>query len=332
MIGQIRITLTMLLSLVSAMLLPNTVVADQYKVLVVFSYEQDFYWTKEIRQGIESVLADKAKITYFHMDTKDNLAGGKQKASQAYELYRQLQPDGVITADDNAQHMFVVPYLRDKVDTPVMFSGVNAEPQKYGYPASNVSGILERGHIRESIAFLKQFSPAINNIGFIAKDSPSGRAVFEQIERESGSYAVDVCDRKLVKYKEDLISVGNDFKQRCDAVYVDGLGGLTDDQDNKITHRHILDLLDRHYQGPVLGANRYHVEQGALSAVIKTGQEQGQRAAEMLLKAMEGTPIMKLPISRNFKGRRILNVSTMKMLGIQPRAITLRGAELVRTR
>jgi hypothetical protein len=118
------------------------------KVLVVMSYEEPSVnpWCKQIKQGIDSVLAKTFEITYFYMGTKKNLDGGPQKAEEAYALYRKLRPDGVITVDDNAQWMFVLPYLKDKVHTPVMFCGVNAEPEKYGYPASNVSGVLERGN------------------------------------------------------------------------------------------------------------------------------------------------------------------------------------------
>ncbi|MEH6628653.1 MAG: ABC transporter substrate binding protein [Motiliproteus sp.] len=331
MIGQRKISLTMLLSFVLLTMVPAAVNAGQYKVLVVFSYEEDFYWTQDIKEGVETVLAGVAEIEYFYMDTKTNLAGGAQKAEEAYQRYNALQPDGVITADDNAQHMFVVPYLKDKVATPVMFSGVNAEPEKYGFPAKNVSGILERGHIRESISFLKQFAPQVSNIAFVAKNSPSGQAVFDQAKHESDSYAVSICDMVLVNDETELIRAATDLKGRCDALYIDGLGGINSSDGKPLRNSQILSILNKNYAGPVLGANKIHVDQGALSAVVKTGQEQGQRAAEMLLQAMKGTPVADIPVTRNFKGRRIINVTTMKTLGIQPRAITLRGAELVRT-
>jgi ABC-type uncharacterized transport system substrate-binding protein len=68
-----------------------------------------------------------------------------------------------------------------------------------------------------------------------------------------------------------------------------------------------------------------------LCAVAKNGQEQGKTAAEMLLKAMKGTPISKLPITQNDDGRRIVNIHTMKALGITPPEAALEGAELVDT-
>ena len=65
--------------------------------------------------------------------------------------------------------------------------------------------------------------------------------------------------------------------------------------------------------------------------MVKTGQEQGQTAAKMLLKAMQGTPLSEIPITRNYKGKRVINVTVMEALGIKPKPIVLLGAELVRT-
>jgi ABC-type uncharacterized transport system substrate-binding protein len=51
----------------------------------------------------------------------------------------------------------------------------------------------------------------------------------------------------------------------------------------------------------------------------------------MLLKAMQGTPVSEIPITRNRRGKSIINVTVMKAFGIKPKPIILRGTELVRT-
>ena len=83
---------------------------------------------------------------------------------------------------------------------------------------------------------------------------------------------------------------------------------------------------------PIIGANLYHVEDGALCAVVKTGEEQGMTAAAMLLRALEGTPITDLPVTRNYKGKRIINITTMHGLGIKPQPRLLIGVHLVTTK
>jgi ABC-type uncharacterized transport system substrate-binding protein len=305
--------------------------APTYRVLVVMSYEEDNPWCIEIKEGIDSVLASTCEVQYFYMDTKKSLEGGPQKAEEAYALYQEFQPDGVITADDNAQAMFVLPYLKDSVETPVIFCGVNADAEQYGYPTSHISGVLERWHIRESIAFMKQIDPSVKTIGFIAKDSPSGRALLRQVKRESDTYLAQFTAFRLPTTKQEMETMLEELKAQSDAIYMDSIEGILDEDGNPLTSQEIIQFASTTFGKPLIGANRYHLKQGALCAVIKTGQEQGRTAAEMLLKAIHGTPVSELPITANQHGKRIINATVMKSLGIKPRSRALIGVELVKT-
>jgi len=116
---------------------PGNVLADHAelvkgkKVLIVASYHREYKWTGDIVQALEKDLAG-ADLTVFYMNSKGNLEGAAEKAEEAFALYRELSPDAVITIDDNAQAYFVVPYLRNKVATPVFFCGVNNDAAKSG--------------------------------------------------------------------------------------------------------------------------------------------------------------------------------------------------------
>ena len=90
----------------------------------------DAFHLQVIAQGVETV-------SYTHLDVykrqKADRASGPKCAEEAYALFQQFQPDGVIAADDDAQAMFVAPFLKDKTDKPVMFNGVNTEPDPVSY-------------------------------------------------------------------------------------------------------------------------------------------------------------------------------------------------------
>jgi ABC-type uncharacterized transport system substrate-binding protein len=305
--------------------------AATYKILVVMSYEEDNPWCIEIKQGIDSVLAGNSEIKYYYMDTKKNFEGGVQKAKEAYGLYKRFRPDGVITADDNAQSMFVLPYLKDKVKTPVMFCAVNAEPEKYGYPASNVSGILERGFISESIAFAKQLVPSIKTVGFLAKDSPSGRAILKQVENELDTYLAKYAGFKLVKTIKETLAVLEAYKKTCDALFITATNGILDTDGKSIDNEQVTRIVAKSYKKPLIGANDFHVQYGVLCAVVKSGNAQGRISAQMLLKALKGTSVKNIPITVNKYGKRMLNVTVMKELGIRPKRRVLVGTELVKT-
>jgi len=305
--------------------------AASCKVLIVMSYEEDNPWCVEIKEGIDSVLASTCEVKYFYMDTKKDLKGGPQKAEEAYALYQEFQPDGVIAADDNAQSMFVVPFLKDKVKIPVMFSAVNAEPGEYGYPAETISGILERTHIRESIAFAKQLVPSISTVGFLARNSASGQAIERQVRSESEVYLAKFVDFKLAKTIKEALATVEVFKEQCDLLFVGATNGILDDDGKPLDNKQVTQIVAKAFGKPMIGSNSFHVEFGVLCAVVKSGQEQGRTAAEMLLKAMQGAPISDLPITENQHGKRMINVTVMKSLGIKPTRRALIWAELVTT-
>lgn len=305
--------------------------ASKFKVLALMSYEQDFAWCKDIKQGIDSVLEDSSEIKYFYMDTKKDIKNGPEKAKQAYELYNEFQPDGVIAADDNAQFMFVVPFLQNKVKTPVMFCGVNAEPEKYGYPSSNVSGILERYHINESIAFAKQLVPSVKTIGFLGKYSPTALAGFKQVQKEKDTYPVKYIDFKMPKTIDELELMTKELKEKCDLLLLLTIEGIQKKDKTSLSDKEGIPVIAKIFNKPLIGVSAFQADYGVLCTVINTGQEQGSTAAKKLLKAMKGTKVTDIPISRNYKGRRLINVTILNELGIKPRPEILRGAKLVRT-
>lgn len=314
----------------SLMLVVSNAMANEFKVLVVMSYEADNPWVKEIREGIDGVLRPAGAVTYFHMNTKADRAGGPDKAQEAFALFQSLQPQGVITADDDAVTMFILPYLKDKSTTPVMFNGVNATAEKYGFPNAHVSGVLERAHVRESLAFIKQIVPTIRNACFMTADVPPGKALRAQVDAEKASYPATVADFHHVRDNRQIEALGKSLNANCDVLFVDSLEGILDKDGQAQTFKEIFPLLQRVFNKPILGGNRYQVEQGAWAAVVKTGQEQGELSAEMLLQAMRGKAVSSIPVIQNSRGQRVINVTALERHGIMPQPAVLRGAALVR--
>lgn len=305
--------------------------AKDYKVLVVMSYHEEMPWIEEMKEGIDKTLAGTCELKYVYLDTRRDFEGGPAKAEETYAIYQEFQPDGVIAADDNAQSLFVVPYLKDKVDTPVMFCGVNADPQDYGYPASNVSGILERMHIKESIMFLQQIVPSVKTVGYLTGDNSTARGDQRQVQKEAATYPVESGKFTFVKTLDEAVAAAKELKAQYDALYIEHMVGIKDETGNAMDEETVIPIVAEAFGKPTFGANSFIVKNGLLCAVVKTGQEQGRVVSEMLLKAMNGTPVSEIPITRNQLGRRIINVSVLQALGIKPKHNVLLGTELVKT-
>lgn len=297
------------------------------------SYHESYSWGTEIKQGIESILSDSFEVQYFYMDTKNNLSGGPERAREAYELFLEMNPSGVIAADDNAQSMFVVPYLKNKVETPVIFCGVNAEPEQYGYPATNVTGVVERYHIKESFALIQQLVPSAKSVGFIMRgNSPSTTAVFKRLKHDVHTYPFDVMGFREPTTLEAAILMTNEFAQICDLLFLEHFAGLKDRNGKNYSNETVVKMLMKEIGStPTFCSNASTVKSGVLCTVVESGVEQGAEASKLLTQALNGTPLSEMPIIRNLKGIQMINVTTLKKLDIRPEPALLRGVKLVKT-
>jgi len=305
-------------------------IKKHFKVLVVFSYEENAPWDIDIREEIEKTLSPYADLNYFYMNTKASLQGGPQKAVEAFALYNRLHPDGVIAVDDNAQSMFVVPYLRDKVKTPIMFCGVNADPELYGYPTEHISGILERFHLEESIMLSRQLVKKVDRFAFMVKKGPVSRLLAKQLEQDKTRISAQLVRFMTPETMNEAITMTREIRKDVDLLFLVGLWGLSENG-SPLGEEKIIPRLVAEFNKPTSGIAASAVKEGVLSAVITNSREHGHQAASMLLKAMRGTPVSRLPITCNSHGKRMINVSTLKSLNITPDPLVLRGVELVKS-
>jgi len=326
-----RKSVVSVLAIISLLLISATICKSAtYKVLAVFSYEADAPWEMEIKAGIDSVLADTSEIRYFYMNTKKNMEGGSQKAQEAFAIYEEFQPDGVITVNNNAQSMFAVPFLKDKVKTPVMFCGINTAPDQYGYPASNISGVLEQSHIAESIALVQQLVPTATTVSFMMKNSPTAKTAITQIKKESDTYSARIVAFKLPNTEQELVTMAGALKKETDILYVTMLKGIKDKNGDPLALLKTMSILSNVFGKPIISTKYPVIKYGGLCGVIASGSKHGSAAAKMLVRAIQGTPVGKIPIIREINCKRIINIDMLKALKIKPNPTALRGTEFVR--
>ena len=123
-------------------------------MLLVHSYHQGYRWVDTITEGVRSAIQGTGlELDIFCMDAKRHTdeAWKIDAGRRAKKRVDQYHPDIILAADDDAQQYFAAFYLNTAL--PVVFTGVDADPSKYGYPAANVTGVIERPHFKESLAF-----------------------------------------------------------------------------------------------------------------------------------------------------------------------------------
>lgn len=302
---------------------------QEKKILVVMSYHQGNQWQDDQRQGLDTVL-NGVQIEYFNLDTKRNEALGEAKAKEALMRYQQFQPDAVIAADDFAQSLFVVPYLKDKVKTPVVFLGVNDDAAHYGFPASNVTGVIEIKHFKESISFAQLLVPDIKRVAVVYMDNQTNRKNVEELKRQQARIPAEVVRYRPATAFSDLEKFVRTATDKVDAFFSLNLSGLLDENGVVMEAPEAMAKLTSLSVKPIIVTEYYDVESGALCGVVKTGQEQGELAARMVLDIFAGKDIKDIPLTKNKNGLRYINVTTAQRLGIPLKSIAVIGTKLVK--
>jgi ABC-type uncharacterized transport system substrate-binding protein len=278
------------------------------RVLYVDSYHEGYEWSDGVTEGIRSVLNNAdVKLKIFHMDTKRNTdeAYKRHAALQAKELIGSFHPDVVIASDDNASKYLIMQYFKN-ASLPFVFCGVNYNADDYGFPYSNVTGMLELPPAVKLIYSLKHFKRIVT-VGYLAADTLT--------ERKDGFYTnKDVREdfvERYVKTFSEWKTAFNELQNKVDVLILGNNGGIRG-WDNGKAQQFTLEntriptgcLLDWMAPFVFLGATR-------------SAQEQGRYAASTALRILDGTPPSSIPIIGNVEANIIINMKIAGKLGIK---------------
>ena len=215
--------LTMMLILI----LTNVSMATECDILVVMGFQEGFFRTEEIRQGIEETLQGTCNVQYVYLNALSDPQNIEKRAQEAYAVFQEIQPDGVIAARDEAQTYFVVPYLKDQVDIPIIFCDINEPPETFGYPTDQITGITGRLLIDRTILFAQQIDPNIRTIGTLFAKEAAAEAIVKQIRTEGDTYTAKVLEpSSYVTTYAEAIAMTETLKDQCDALLIGPIGML----------------------------------------------------------------------------------------------------------
>ena len=296
------------------------------KILLVHSYHPGYPWVASISEGVRRALRGTGvQLDILYMDTKRKTSDAwmHEAGQMAAGKMASYKPNVVITCDDNAQQYFVRKYVGGR--TPFVFTGVDADPSKYGFPASNVTGIIERPQLRASLELARRLRPIKRIAVLSCNDSTSIAAL--------GFMKQDPIDAKVVEWK--LAKDYNDWKQAVlrynktvDAIVVRSYQAVVDPSTGGKMNPATVALWTAHNaKVPTIAFHDFEIKDGMLVGVVKSGIEYGEKPTSYALKIMRGTPVRDLPIIRANIGTKMINRSTAQRLGIKLTSRTLQGVQ-----
>lgn len=291
------------------------------KVLVVHSYHPEYEWVSSISRGIKRVFEPEKDILVetFYMDTQNVRSEERiiQAGKKAREIISQWDPDIVITADDNAQ-AYVGKYYAGKDRPRLVFCGVSAPLETYGYPASNITGVTETSTLRYAVDFLDKRIAPVKSVSIIGDDSPTSQYTlsYSKSEIENMGKKVVSCD-SVDNFDEWKSKISDYQRNKSDAVMIISYDSIID-KDNGIvvSPGEVMKWSSSVCKIPTFGLSADIVDKGGLLGVTTSGIEHGREAALIALGLLNGKSISDFPVKAAKGALVLINKNTAEALGI----------------
>ncbi len=306
---------------------------EPIRILHVMSYHATWSWNRDQFNAFQESLGDlNVEYRVYEMDTKrrSDPSWKEEAGAQARALIDSWQPDLVYANDDNAQEYVVRPYARN--DVPFVFSGVNADPSRYGFDRrSNVTGILEQEHILQTLHLIREIAPNVRRIAVLMDDDPTWIGVSARLR----AAVADLPDLEVVSW--DTLRTFEEYRQKVeayqetvDALAVLGVFALKDEQGNNTPFEEVLRWTAANSRLPDFSFWGSRVELGTLAAVAVSAQAQGRAAGELAREILvEGGSPDNIPMRPTLKGRPVISLARARQLGLDIESSTLLNSQVL---
>ena len=295
--------------------------AEPKRVLFIDSYHAGYAWSDGITAGIQQTLADENVVLRIHrMDTKNNTSEEfKQRAGLlAKAVIEEFNPDIVIATDDNAQKYLIAPYYRN-TELPVVFAGVNWDASVYGYPADNITGMVEVSAVPEMLGLIRQITPGQR----VASLSGNTETLRKEIKNYNDVLGLEFDEDRRVTNFDEWKAAFLEMQDSADILYMynnAGIAGWDDDEANRFVLEH-----SRIPSGSVQPWMAPYV----LVTFTKDPYEQGEYAARTAIRILDGESPRDIPLVTNQRGKVLLNSELARALGLSIPSELLANADLL---
>ncbi len=307
------------------------------KILFINSYHEGYEWSDGVTEGIKNVLLPKViknmsgqtaepsatdtQLKIVLMDTKRNTSE-VFKHTAALKVKAEIeafQPDVVIASDDNAAKYVIMPFYKDTA-LPFVFCGVNWDASDYGFPYSNVTGMVEVDLADQILKHLKDYAKG-ERIGLIGVETESAHKIMENYRKVFGiAFTQTYFLTDFEAWKAAYLRA----QEEVDMLFILSHVGLTGWDDEQAQA-----FVEANTRIPSGSAHHWDMPY-ALLGIAKVPQEQGLWAAQTALSILNGTQPSDIPLTTNKQGRLMLNLRLAGKLGIFFKLPLLKLADIIR--
>jgi ABC-type uncharacterized transport system substrate-binding protein len=305
-----------------------------FRILHVMSFHSPYRWTDGQLAGFKQGLGADVRAEYriLQMDANRNktVQEKEQKGLEASALIDSWKPDLIYTSDDDAARYVLQPHINCGI--PMVFSGVNKNPEDYGFEAaSNVTGVLEREHFLETVQLLKSIAPNIRRLAIISDDGPQFVPMLQRIEASKSRLSdIEVVSTDLVKTYAEFQKKILSYQSNADAILLLGIFTLRDEKGQSVPYPDVLRWMVEHSKLPDASFWIDRIFHGTLAAMTVSEQAQGLAAGQLARQILlEKRRPSSLPMLATAKGHPAINLARARQLGFKIRSSQLLSAEVI---
>ena len=267
-------------------------------VLVVDSYHSGYPWVNAYREGLNSVLKESHRISYFELDTKRQpFTKFEERAQKAWEHIAFLEPEHIVLADDNAVRL-LGPKLT-KANIPFIYLGVNANPRLYGISHNkSTTGVLERLLIKRATLAVNNHFP-LKNVLILFDNGVTSRAIFQDAFEGQSKHAyagISVTINCVSSFKDWMQIVKEAKQSGFDAIFLGLYQSLRDEEGRPVPEEQAIHWLSANTPVPPFALWDYAVGKDKLvGGFVISGFEQGRMAGLQLIESHQNSYESTLP-------------------------------------
>jgi len=299
------------------------------KVLLIFSYHPEYPWVVEETRGADDILEERGVETEkFYLDTKRNTSAEwkEEVAEEAVSKIDDFQPDLVIVFDDNACELVAKEYIGESL--PFVFCGMNGEPEDYGFPAQNITGVIERHHLEATINLLQQLVPDIKELAIISDDSPTSQAFITSVNNIIPP--IEISEFYTTNDFDAWKAEVEGLQTKVDAIGIYVYHTIKEEGgEESLPPEDVLGWTLENSKLPDFAFSDFTVRDGVLCGVTVSGYEQGMAAAEIAIRILNGQKPADIPIECPEKGTPMINEIRAEELNIEIPADVLEEVEIL---
>jgi len=289
-------------------------------VLILHSYDNGLSWTNEQNEGIISTFrdaGDRYNLFVEYMDWRNypdekNLTLLKESLGYKYSGKR---IDLIITTDEAALQFALDNRAAMFSNAPIVFSGINEdEAEEIGNGTPGVTGVIEEIDPEGTLKAAFRINPDISKVYVIYDDSKNGVKKGEKTARTIREFSPDTEIELLGSSDTDLVfdtvsRAEEDSIILCTAFF----GGSIRDIPG---FDYICNVLSQNSNVPVYHLYDIGLGNGAMGGSVAVGRLQGEEAAKIALRVLNGEDISKISFVRQKTNRFVFDYNVLKRFGI----------------